>query len=46
MDRAVDQIFSGRVLDADVNSDFGKAAEQFRNEYLRAEPPDDACDTR
>ena len=34
MDRAVDQVFSGRVLDADVNSDFGKAAEQFRNEYL------------
>src|SRR5919112_241148 len=28
MDRAVDQVFSGRVLDADVNSDFGKAAEQ------------------
>ena len=25
---------SGRVLDADVNSDFGRAAEQFRNEYL------------
>ncbi|CAN5246080.1 VWA domain-containing protein [soil metagenome] len=36
MDRAVDQVFSGRVLDADVNSDFGKAAEQFRNEYLPA----------
>jgi uncharacterized protein with von Willebrand factor type A (vWA) domain len=34
MDRAVDQVFSGRVLDADVNSDFGRAAEQFRNEYL------------
>lgn len=34
MDRAVEQVFSGRVLDADVNSDFGKAAEQFRNEYL------------
>jgi uncharacterized protein with von Willebrand factor type A (vWA) domain len=36
MDRAVDQVFSGRVLDADVNSDFGKAAERFRNEYLPA----------
>jgi uncharacterized protein with von Willebrand factor type A (vWA) domain len=34
MHRAVDEIFSGRVLDADVNSDFGKAAEQFKNEHL------------
>src|ERR687898_533603 len=34
MHRAVNEIFSGRVLDADVNSDFGKAAEQFRNEHL------------
>lgn len=34
MDRAVEHIFSGRMLDADVNSDFGKAAEQFRNEHL------------
>jgi uncharacterized protein with von Willebrand factor type A (vWA) domain len=34
MSRAVDEIFSGRVIDADVNSDFGKAAEQFRNEHL------------
>jgi len=34
MNQAVDEVFSGRVLDADVNSDFGKAAEQFRNEYL------------
>jgi uncharacterized protein with von Willebrand factor type A (vWA) domain len=34
MYRAVDEIFSGRVLDADVNSDFGRAAEQFRNEHL------------
>jgi uncharacterized protein with von Willebrand factor type A (vWA) domain len=34
MNRAVDEIFSGRILDADVNSDFGKAAEQFRNEHL------------
>ena len=36
MYRAVDEIFSGRVLDADVNSDFGRAAEQFRNEHLSA----------
>jgi uncharacterized protein with von Willebrand factor type A (vWA) domain len=36
MHRAVDEIFSGRILDADVNSDFGRAAEQFRNEYLSA----------
>lgn len=34
--RAVDEIFSGRVLDADVNSDFGRAAEQFKNEHLSA----------
>lgn len=34
MDRAVDEIFSGRILDADVNSDFGKAAEQFVSESL------------
>lgn len=34
MNRAVDEIFSGRILDADVNSDFGKAAEQFKNLYL------------
>ena len=34
MARAVDEIFSGRILDADVNSDFGKAAEQFKNRYL------------
>jgi uncharacterized protein with von Willebrand factor type A (vWA) domain len=31
---AVGEIFSGRIVDADVNSDFGKAAEQFRNEHL------------
>ncbi|MDQ3861477.1 MAG: VWA domain-containing protein [Actinomycetota bacterium] len=36
MRRTVDEIFSGRVLDTDVNSDFGKAAEQFRNEHLSA----------
>ncbi len=34
MSRAVDEIFSGRVLDADVNSDFGRAAGQFRDRYL------------
>lgn len=34
MNRAVDEIFSGRILDADVNSDFGRAAEQFKNLYL------------
>ncbi|QIN84828.1 VWA domain-containing protein [Rubrobacter tropicus] len=34
MDRAVEQVFSGRVIDADVNSDFGSAAEQFKNRYL------------
>ena len=34
MNGAVDEIFSGRVLDADVNSDFGKVAEQFKNRYL------------
>jgi uncharacterized protein with von Willebrand factor type A (vWA) domain len=34
MSWAVGEIFSGRIVDADVNSDFGKAAEQFRNEHL------------
>jgi uncharacterized protein with von Willebrand factor type A (vWA) domain len=34
MNRAVDEVFSGRIIDADVNSDFGKAAEQFKNRYL------------
>ncbi|HLL39276.1 MAG TPA: VWA domain-containing protein [Rubrobacteraceae bacterium] len=34
MNRAVEEIFSGRILDADVNSDFGKAAEQFKDRYL------------
>jgi uncharacterized protein with von Willebrand factor type A (vWA) domain len=36
MHRAVDEIFSGRILDAEVNSDFGKAAEQFVGEHLSA----------
>jgi uncharacterized protein with von Willebrand factor type A (vWA) domain len=31
---AVDEIFSGHVLDAVVNSDFGQAAEEFRNEHV------------
>jgi uncharacterized protein len=34
MNRAVDEIFSGRIIDADVNSDFGKAAGQFRDGFL------------
>ena len=34
MRRAVEEVFSGRIIDADVNSDFGKAAEQFKNEHL------------
>jgi uncharacterized protein with von Willebrand factor type A (vWA) domain len=34
IERAVDEIFSGRLLDADVNSDFGKAAEQFAAQSL------------
>lgn len=34
MERAVDEIFSGRLLDADANSDFGNAAEQFVAESL------------
>jgi hypothetical protein len=34
MNRAVEEIFSGRILDADVNSDFGQAAEQFKDRYL------------
>ncbi len=34
MRQAVGEIFSGRIIDADVNSDFGNVAEQFRNEHL------------
>lgn len=34
MNRAVEEVFSGRVIDADVNSDFGRAAEQFKKEHL------------
>ena len=44
MDRAVDQVFSGRVLDADVNSDFGKANNSGTNTCT--EPPHDAGDSR
>ena len=36
MREAVDGIFSGRILDADVNSNFGKAAAQFVGEHLSA----------
>ncbi len=34
MRQAVQTIFDGKLIDTDVNSDFGKAAERFRNEYL------------
>ncbi len=34
MHGAVDEVFSGNVLDADVNSDFGRAAGQFVGEHL------------
>ncbi len=34
MNRAVRTIFDGKVIDTNVGSDFGKAAERFRNEYL------------
>ena len=34
MRQAVRSIFDGGIIDADVNSDFGLAAERFRNEYL------------
>ncbi len=34
MNRAVDESFSCRLIDADVNSDFGNAAVQFKNRYL------------
>ena len=34
MNKAVEEVFSGRIIDADVNSDFGKAAEQFTYEHL------------
>jgi uncharacterized protein with von Willebrand factor type A (vWA) domain len=34
--RAVETIFGGQLLDVDTSSDFGCAAEQFRNNYLSA----------
>ena len=34
MNRTVEVVFSGHVIYADANSDFGKAAEQFKNRYL------------
>ncbi|GAC1363196.1 MAG: VWA domain-containing protein [Ktedonobacteraceae bacterium] len=34
--RAVETIFSGHLLDIDTSSDFGRAAEQFRNNFLTA----------
>jgi len=36
MSRAVETIFSGQLLDIDTSSDFGRAAEQFRNNFLGA----------
>ncbi len=36
LDRAVAQIFSGRLFDTDVSSDFGKAAERFVADELHA----------
>ncbi|GAC1390634.1 MAG: VWA domain-containing protein [Ktedonobacteraceae bacterium] len=34
LNRAVETIFSGQLLDVDTSSDFGRAAEQFRNDFL------------
>ena len=34
--RAVETIFSGQLLDVDTSSDFGHAAEEFRNNFLPA----------
>ena len=36
LNRAVEIIFGGQLLDVDTNSDFGRAAEQFRNNFLSA----------
>jgi uncharacterized protein with von Willebrand factor type A (vWA) domain len=36
LNRAVETIFGGQLLDVDTNSDFGHAAEQFRNNFLSA----------
>jgi hypothetical protein len=35
IDRAVAAIFGGKLLDVDTNSDFGRAAEQFREQFLQ-----------
>ncbi|MBE3561203.1 MAG: VWA domain-containing protein, partial [Ktedonobacteraceae bacterium] len=34
--RAIETIFSGHLLDVDASSDFGRAAEQFRTDFLSA----------
>lgn len=34
MNKAVETIFGGQLLDVDTNSDFGHALEQFRNNFL------------
>ena len=36
LNRAVETIFRGQLLDVDANSDFGRAADQFRTAYLAA----------
>jgi uncharacterized protein with von Willebrand factor type A (vWA) domain len=36
LNRAVETIFAGQLLDVDTSSDFGRAAEQFRNNFLQA----------
>jgi uncharacterized protein with von Willebrand factor type A (vWA) domain len=36
LSQAIETIFAGRVLDVDTNSDFGRAIEQFRNNFLSA----------
>ena len=36
LNRAVETLFAGQILDVDTKSDFGRAAEQFRNDYLAA----------
>jgi uncharacterized protein with von Willebrand factor type A (vWA) domain len=36
LNRAVETIFRGQLLDVDANSDFGRAADQFRDAYLTA----------
>lgn len=36
LQRAVERVFGGDLIDVDVNSDFGRAAERFRLEHLDA----------